>query len=210
MGTLEPVTLIAPINNSTLYCKNPRILFNLNDGNKLLIIYITLSNSKGIYTYTSTSNPDLFSALAFKPFDKVAFIPNDIAIGENKISIRTYEDGSFSSEQSFIFNYKECLLSIQNTTESISSQNFKYLLMMTNDTLKAYNKTQINMVLPVSNQSKIYRSFFSTINNSLYDLSNWINDSYPGLNRIKSKDIIGLSLIYKKFYNNLLNFIIDL
>jgi hypothetical protein len=81
---------------------------------------------------------------------------------------------------------------------------------MTNDTLKAYSKSEVVIDLPTANVSKIYKNYFSIINNNLYDLNKWINDNYPGLNRIYIKDIIGSVKITKKIYNNLLNFIIDL
>jgi hypothetical protein len=210
MGVLEPVTLVAPINNSTLYCKDARILFNLNDGNGLIIIYVTVSNNTGVFNYTSTRNPELFSAIAFKPFDKVSFVSQDICEGENVVSIRTYGDESFSSEKTFMFNYKESLLAVNEDTEAITAPKFKSLLLMTNDTLKAYNRTPIDMDNPSSNESKIYKNYFSFINNSLYDLNNWININYPGLNRIRTKSLIGINAISKKIYNNLLNFIIHL
>lgn len=210
MGTLEPVTLVAPINDSILYCKAPRILFNLNDGTGNLIIYISLTNDNGIYNYTSTRNPELFSALAFKAYDKVTFTPKDVCVGENKISIRVYDNESFSSEQDFIFTYKECLLAINDDLEIISALKFKYLYIMTNDTLKAYSNDPLDMSLPGSNATKIYRNYFSSVNKALYDLNKWINDTYPGLNRIYTKDIIGTVKITKKIYNNLLNLIIDL
>jgi hypothetical protein len=210
MTTLEPVTLVAPIDNSTLYCKSPRILFDLNDGVDNLIIYISLENDIGIYNYTSTRNPELFSALAFKAYDKVAFTPKDVCVGTNKITIRVYDNESFSSEQSFIFNYKEPLLAVNNDQTLINALHFKYLVIMTNDTLKAYSKSEVVIDLPTANVSKIYKNYFSIINNNLYDLKKWINDNYPGLNRIYIKDIIGSVKITKKIYNNLLNFIIDL
>lgn len=210
MSVLEPVSLIAPINNSTVYCKNPRVLFNLNAGNDSIIIYITLTNANGVYNYTSTRNPDLFSAISFKAYDHVAFASNDICEGENFISIRAYDNEYFSSEQSFLFNYKEPLLAINNETELISATKFKHLLIMANDTLRAYNKTPIDMDNPSSNESKIYRNYFSQINNNMYELSDWINVNYSGLNRIKTKNIIGIIKITKNIYNNLLNFIINL
>lgn len=210
MGTLEPVTLVAPINNSTIYCKNPRILFNLNDGNDLLIIYITLTNDRGVFNYTSARNPELFSATAFNSFDKIVFTPSDVYIGINKVEIRVYDNNTFSSERSFVFNYKESLLAINEETESISVTKFRYLYTMTNDTLKAYNMDPIEITMPVSNESKILKNYFIAINNILYDLNKMINETYPGLNRTKIKDIISVTKITKKIYNNLLNFITDL
>lgn len=207
---LEPVTLIAPINNSTIYSNNPRIIFNLNDGEGSLIIYITLSNSKGIFNYTSSRNSELFSKLAYNAFDNVTFISKDIVEGENKISIRVYDNIAFTSEKDFAFIYKESLLAINDEVEAITAAKYKYLLTMTNDTLTAYGKPIITIDLPIANESKLYKNYFNVINNSLYDLNNWININYPGLNKIKTKQLIGLSPFDKKTYNNILNLIVDI
>lgn len=208
--SLESIKLIAPICNSTVYCKTPRILFKLNDGDGLLVIYITITNNKGIFNYTSTRNPELFSALAFKAYDNVAFYSNDIDVGENKVAIRIYDNNSFSHEESFVFNYQESPLAINNELELITAARIKLLIDMTNNTLKAYGRQTVDINIPISNESKIYRNYFSTLNNALYDLNDFINTNYHGLNRIKTKDIIGVIPIYKKIYTNILNYILDM
>lgn len=206
---LNQIKYIAPLNDSIIYCNKPRILFNLNN-NKKCIVYITVKNDNGIFNYTSTRNPQNFSSIVFDKFSNITFIPDNIAIGENYITIRLYDNEDFNSDVSIVFIYKEPLIEINNKTTPITSSEYKKLWIMARDTLKAYGKDTSeldNIVLPVANYTKIYKSYFSRINNNLYDLNKWINDNYPGLNRIYTKEIIAYNNISKKIYNSILTMI---
>ena len=209
---INKVLIKYPINDSTLYCKKPRILFNLNN-TKLTTIYIKLNNNNGVFNFISTKNPENFSAIAFKNNDNICFIPDYVCEGENIVSIRACIDGEFSNEQEIKFYYEKPTLAINNELEPITANNYKKLFIMTKETLKAYNRDieeLNNIILPVSNYNKIYMSYFSKLNDNLYNLNKWINDNYPGLNRIYNKKILSYAPISKEIYNSILQMIISI
>ena len=53
-------------------------------------------------------------------------------------------------------------------------------------------------------------SYFSKLNDNLYNLNKWINDNYPGLNRIYNKKILSYAPISKEIYNSILQMIISI
>lgn len=206
---LEKAAIIAPINNSILYSKEPRILFKTNNiDSEFVIPYITLKNESGIFTFTSTRNPDMFNTVSIKGNSSIVFIPKNIIEGENEISIRLYDGKYFSEENVITYIYKIPTISIvHSNTIRITSSLYKELLTMTNNTLKAYDKDLLEISTPISNKSKIYKNYFSEINNKLYDLTNWINENYSGLNRYREKKIINIGLIKSSMLNDLLLYI---
>lgn len=206
---LEKAAIIAPINNSILYSKEPRILFKTNNiDSEFVIPYITLKNESGIFTFTSTRNPDMFNTVSIKGNSSIVFIPKNIIEGENEISIRLYDGKYFSEENVITYIYKIPTISIvPSNTIRITSSLYKELLTMTNNTLKAYGKDSLEISTPISNESKIYKNYFSEINNKLYDLTNWINENYSGLNRYREKKIINIGLIKSSMLNDLLLYI---
>lgn len=206
---LEKAAIIAPINNSILYSKEPRILFKTNNiDSEFVIPYITLKNESGIFTFTSTRNPDMFNTVSIKGNSSIVFIPKNIIEGENEISIRLYDGKYFSEENVITYIYKIPTITIvPSNTIRITSSLYKELLTMTNNTLKAYDKDLLEISTPISNESKIYKNYFSEINNKLYDLTNWINENYSGLNRYREKKIINIGLIKSSMLNDLLLYI---
>ena len=210
MSRIDSATIVAPINNSTLYTEKPRILFKTNySDNELIIPYITIKNKNGIFVYTSTRNPDMFSCIVKKADSNFVFIPNNIAEGENQINIRLYDGEYFSNETSIVFNYIPCLISAVNSETKITANLYKNLVTMTNHTLIAYNKDSLSITIPLPNENKIYRRYFSEINNKLYDMNNWINENYPGLNRYREYKIINIDIIRSDMFNSLLQYILE-
>lgn len=207
--SINKIKYFAPVEGSVIYCSSPRILFNINNKNTC-IVYVTIKNDNGIFNYTSTRNPKNFSSITYSDFTNAVFIPDNIAPGENHVTIRAFDNEDFSEDVSVIFTYKDSLIEINNKTEIITSDKYKKLWTMTKNTLKAYNQDTDeidNIVLPTANHTKIYKSYFSRINDNLYNLNKWINDNYPGLNRIYSKEIIAFNSISKKIYNSILTMI---
>lgn len=201
-----------PLNDSILYCNKPRILFNLNN-TELATIYIKLNNDAGVFNFTSSKNPENFSSIAFKENDNICFIPDFISEGENIISIRACIDGEFGYEQEVKFYYTKPTLIINNNTELITANKYKKLFVMAKETLKAYGRDLEelnNIVLPVANFNKIYMRYFSKLNDNLYELNKWINENYPGLNRIYNKKILSYAPISKEIYNSILQMIISI
>ena len=199
----------APLNNSVLYCRKPRILFNINN-EKNSIIYIKLKNSQGIFNYTSSKNPELFSAVSFNNNENIVFIPEDTVEGENYLYIRVLCEDEFSREYKTCYIYKKPLLNEMDNTIKITADIYKKIMQMTLETLKAYNwdtDKVDNIVSPVADKIKIYKSYFSRINDSLYDLNTWINENYPGLNRYYDKELIAFSPIKLKIYNSIIKLI---
>lgn len=206
---IEAAKIICPINNSIIYTDKPRIIFTTNDSDRnILIPYITIKNNIGVFVYTSTRNPEMFSSLSFKKYSHITFIPNNLAEGENIISIRLYNGKRFSIQSAINITYIKPLINEVNNNTKITANLYKDLITMCNDTLIAYGKDKINVTIPIKNENKIYRNYFSEVNNKLYDLRNYLNENYPGLNRYKEKQIIKKDIIKADLFNDLLDYIL--
>ena len=206
---IEAAKIICPINNSIIYTDKPRIIFTTNDSDRnILISYITIKNNIGVFVYTSTRNPEMFSSLSFKKYSHITFIPNNLAEGENIISIRLYNGKRFSIQSAINITYIKPLINEVNNNTKITANLYKDLITMCNDTLIAYGKDKINVTIPIKNENKIYRNYFSEVNNKLYDLRNYLNENYPGLNRYKEKQIIKKDIIKADLFNDLLDYIL--
>lgn len=206
---IEAAKIICPINNSIIYTDKPRIIFTTNDSDRnILIPYITIKNNIGVFVYTSTRNPEMFSSLSFKKYSHITFIPNNLAEGENLISIRLYNGKRFSIQSAINITYIKPLINEVNNNTKITANLYKDLITMCNATLIAYDKDKVNITIPIKNESKIYRNYFSEVNNKLYDLRNYLNENYPGLNRYKEKQIIKKDIIKADLFNDLLDYIL--
>ena len=206
---IEAAKIICPINNSIIYTDKPRIIFTTNDSDRnILIPYITIKNNIGVFVYTSTRNPEMFSSLSFKKYSHITFIPNNLAEGENLISIRLYNGKRFSIQSAINITYIKPLINEVNNNTKITANLYKDLITMCNATLIAYDKDKVNITIPIKNESKIYRNYFSEVNNKLYDLRNYLNENYPGLNIYKEKQIIKKDIIKADLFNDLLDYIL--
>lgn len=208
----KQLTIDYPVDESILYMKEPRILMTLPDDIKKenAIIYITLDNESGVYNYTSIKNAKYFSAIAFKANRKIAFYSPDMVEGRNRFYISVYHDTRFSEESIIDIVYVKPKLTISNIPVPASADNYKMLLDMANSTLIAYGQEQLDIQLPIANETKIDRKYFSKINNKLYYLNNWINDTYPGLARLKEKKIISFKCMSLDIWNALLDLVLNL
>lgn len=206
MSYIAPVNNIMPINNAILYTEKPRILFELVTEDYFSIIYIAIKNNNGIFVYTSSKNPELFSSINFSGRSKIVFTPEKLDLGNNTIIIYVYNNGEFSSQKEINIIYETPLLDLNQETEIISAEKYNKLLIMSNNTLEAYTKEKLKLEPVIANKTLILRKYFSKINDALFDLNNWINVNYPGLNRINEKQIIRKT-ISKNMYNNILNLI---
>lgn len=208
----KPILIQYPKDKSIIYSKHPRILMQLQDdmSRENAIIYVTLKNQDGVFNYTSIMNPKNFSAIAFNNNAKLAFTCDDFSYGKNRLSIAVYHDNDFSENEILDIIYEEPLLNINNDYFPISTDVYEKLLIMTNSTLDAYSRDKLDIKLPIKNITSINRQYFREINNALYDLNSWINKTYPGLARIKIKQIINMKKISLDIYNSLIDLIINL
>ena len=198
------INIIAPINNSIIYDLKPRILVEL-DSNSTSVIYATLINSKGTFKYSSRSNPELFSKIAFNKAVNFCFTPLDTCYGLNKLYIKYQCNEKYSEYKTLTFNINTIELDTDNNL--ITTDLYSRLVEITNNILIAYKRPSLSITLPTINESKIYSNYFSIIINALYEVNDYINNNYPGMNRYKIKPFLKSKI---KISKSILDSIIDL
>lgn len=202
------LTIELPINNSTIYDLTPRILIDLSIDN-VSVIYVTLINSKGVFKYSSRSNPELFSKTAFNKATKFCFTPLDTCFGLNKIYIKYQCNEKFSEYKTLTFNINSIELDIESSL--ITTDLYSRLVEVTNDILYAYNRPSLDVTLPIKNKTKIYSNYFSIIINALYEVNDYINNNYPGMNRYKVKPFLKNKIkISKSIFDIIIDLILNL
>ena len=180
VGTVPTdVQLVAPV--SKIHSKKPRILLRMGkeDFNMDMHLIVT-QNGK---TYNSKDDSSLFNKSYYSSREYASFIPKyDLTPGNNTFKIASSTSLLESNAITITVTYeKEDVSKISNNTTKITSEYFNKLNVLTNNTLRAYNKEVSNIEFAKKDLIR-YREI-STLYNNLFNLNNYINTNFKGLSR---------------------------
>lgn len=204
-----PPKLMYP--QSALYDKTPRLLFDYQgDANKESVIVKIVINGQSYNSATSSA----FNKTNYSNTDyKIVFIPPSLNVGNNTIKIKSNDGSQDSDEATFNVEYREPLLYplTANHELIITSDIYNKLIKMIDASRIAYKYGNFRPNIPVVNETLITSEHWHTLYNTVVEITNWINNNYPGKNRNKSKpNITKGNYIYKDIVNNILEIITNL
>lgn len=205
----EPAILMYPV--SVIYDTTPRILLNTNgdyNGDELTI-KISINGQNYNSATSSAFNKSSYNA----DKDKIVFIPPTLNIGVNTFTIKTNDGYQDSNESTFIINCATPLLNTISDTADVFITPATYISLssMVSNTRIAYGLTIFNAENMISKESFVTASSFNALYENIIQVNNWINNNYPGKNRVKTKPLIAKSnLIGKNIHNGILEVITNI
>lgn len=193
-----------------VYDKNPRIMFNvpLDHNMDSLNILVTMNGE----TLNSATAPNNFNKSSYS-VESGLFMTKDLNIGNNVLTFKTFDGYEYSTEINMTVIYKEpILMPINDSTDVIISKDiYDKFIVMINDTRRAYGKSVYSFESITDSAPFVTAAKFLELQNKIYEVNEFINNSCSGLSRPKTKSsIVRNNLIYRSIYNSILNIITNL
>ena len=207
----KPIAPILIYPTSLVYDKTPRLLFKtMGDINGDIVTIKINVNGQNYYSNTSSA----FNESSYSSIDsKIVFIPPSLNMGVNTIKIKSNDGFEDSLESTFIINYDQPTLNpiSENADVIITVDIYNKFVNMISDSRKAYGLNTFSPSIQTARESFVTVATYNDLYNNIIQVNEWINTSYPGLNRVKFKPFISKGVVIgKNSYNSMLEIITNI